>query len=186
MPSYEPDPSSVFSQQQWAEIAQSIGHDEIPHDVKQQICDTLFQYRMTDIKSEDLGRFVEEAQKFRASASKVENFLRVNFEWHNKFEDLLEDIYQLQRFVDRELERRPKPKGGRPPSIARDTLVSNLSVPYERMTGAKPARSEDPDTGQLTGPFPRFLIKIFEFHGVCAAGLKHAIDRLTSGSKNRG
>jgi hypothetical protein len=178
MPSYEPDPSSVFSQQQWAEIAQSIGHDEIPPDVKQQICDALFQYRMTDIKPEELGRFVKEAREFRASASKVENFLTVNFKWHNKFEDLLEDIYQLQLFVDRELERRPKPKGGRPPSNARDTLVYNLSVAYERITGVKPARSENPDTGQLSGPFARFLTKIFEFHKVGLAGLKHAIAKL--------
>jgi hypothetical protein len=185
MPSYEPDPSSVFSQQQWAEIAQSIGHDKIPPDVKQQICDALFQFRMTDIKPEDLGRFVEEARKFRASASKVENFLRVNFKWHNKFEDLLEEIYQLQRFVDRELKGRPKPKGGRPPSIARDTLVSNLSGVYERITGAKPARSENPDTGELSGPFARFITKIFEFHGVSVAGLKHAIARSATSAKNR-
>jgi hypothetical protein len=178
MASYEPDPSAVFSEQKWAEIAQSIGLDEIPPDVKQQICDALFQYRMTSIKPEDLGRFVDEAQKFRASASKVENFLSVNFKWHNKFEDLLEDIYQLQRFIDHELERRPKPKGGRPPSIARDTLVFNLSVVYESITGAKPARSENPDTGQLSGPFARFLTKIFGFHGVSVAGLKHAIAKL--------
>jgi hypothetical protein len=135
MPKYEPDPSAVFSQQQWAEIAQSIGHDEIPHNAKQQICDALFQYRMTSIKPEDLKRFVKDVRNFRNSASRVQSFLRINFKWHNKFEELIADIYELQRFVDREFERRPKPKGGRPPLSARDTLVYNLGLVYVRITG---------------------------------------------------
>jgi len=184
MDSYEPDPSAVFSQEQWAEIAQSIEHDEIPQDIKQLICNALFQYRMTSIKPEDLGRFVKEAQKFRASASRVQNFLRINFKWHNKFEELIQDIYELQRFVDRELERRPKPKGGRPRSSARDALVYNLGLAYERTTDKKPTRIENPITSELTGPFARFLTKIFELHGIRPGGLKHAIAKIGN-AKNR-
>jgi len=104
MPSFDLEPDKFFSQQQWAEIAQTIERDEIPHEAKQIICDVLFEYRMATIKPEKLRRFVEEARQFRAAASRIQNFLK-NFIGHTKIEELIEEIYQVQRFFDKEFKR---------------------------------------------------------------------------------
>ena len=183
MPSYEADPEAVFSQEQWVAIAQSIKRDEIPPKAKQEICDALFEHAIANIKPEELGRFVEEARKFREAAARVENFLK-NLRWHNKIRDLTEDIYQLQRFVDYEFKRRPKPKGGRPLSDARDILVYRLALIYQCITGKKAGRSENPKTGKLTGPFVRFVTTIFQFHRISLAGIKHAITKASRNAKN--
>jgi hypothetical protein len=111
MPSFDLEPDKFFSQQQWAEIAQTIERDQIPREAKQRICDALFEYTMATIKPEKLRRFVEDARQFRATASRIQNFL-TNFRWHTKIEELIEEIYQVQRFLDEEFKRRPNPKGG--------------------------------------------------------------------------
>jgi integrase len=175
---YEPDPAAVFSKQEWTKIAESIGRDEIPRDAQQQICDALFEYTITSLKPETLNRFVEHAREFRVAASHIQSFLR-NFRWLDKFEGFIEEIYKLQRFVDSEYQRRPKPKGGRPRSHARDTLVYRLGVVYEVLTGKKARRREDPITGELTGPPARFITTIFKFQGIPVAGLKHALAKLS-------
>jgi hypothetical protein len=82
-------------------------------------------------------------------------------------------------------ELRDKPKGGRPPEVARDNLVDRLGVVYERLTGRVPGRSENPETGKLTGPFARFLGLIFEYQGISPSGLKHAIAKISRNAKNR-
>ena len=183
MSSYRPDPS-VFSDVQWAEIARSIGLDQISVEAKQQICDALFEYTLAEIRPEQLERFIKEAQKFREAASKVQNFLR-RLSWLKKVEELIEDIYQLERIVASEFERRPKPKGGRPPSAARDSLIDRLISPYERLTGNKAGRSENPETKEMTGPFPRFVTTIFQLHGISLKGLKNAIAKAVANAKNR-
>lgn len=174
MPSFELEPDKFFSQQEWTEIAQTIGHKEIPQKAKQKICDVLFEYRMMIIKPEKLDRFVEEARKFRAAASRVQNFLR-NFAWHESIEELIEEIFQVQKFLDREFKRRSNPKGARPKSVARDTLVYHLGLVYMDLTDKVPSLTVNPNTNELSQRFPDFLRKIFEFQSINPAGLKHAI-----------
>ena len=174
MPSFDLEPDKFFSQQQWAEIAQTIEHDDIPHEAKQGICYALFEYRMATIKPEELGRFVEEARQFRAAASRIQNFLK-NFIGHTKIEELIEEIYQVQCFLDKEFKRRPNPKGGRPKSVARDTLVDHLGLVYMDLTGEVPSLTVNPNTNELSQRFPDFTRKIFEFQRINPGGLKHAI-----------
>jgi hypothetical protein len=181
---YDPDPDAVFSEWQWTQIVQSIGLSEIPNDAKKNICDALFEYTIANLKPDTLNRFVEDAREFRIAAYRVQSFLK-NFRWLNKFEELIEEIYKLQRFVDCEYQCRPKPKGGRPRSDARDTLVCRLGEVYTRLTGKKPSRREDPVTGELTGAFPCFVRTIFKFQGIPFTGLKHAIAKLSHSAKNR-
>jgi hypothetical protein len=176
MRSFDLEPDKFFSQQQWAEIARTIGHKDIPQKEKQRICVVLFEYSMAIIKPEEHGRFVEEARKFRAAASRVQNYLR-NFAWLERIEELIEEIFQVQKFLDREFKRRPNPKGGRSKSDARDILVYRLALVYRDLTGEVPGLTVDPQTGKLTGTFPNFTIKFFEFHGIKLAGLKHAIGK---------
>jgi hypothetical protein len=176
MPSFDLEPDKVFSQQHWAEIAQSIERDDIPHDAKQGICDALFEYTMSIIKPEDLSRFIKEAGQFRAAASRIQNFLR-NFRWHTKLEELIEEIYEAQRFVDHEFKIRPNPKGGRSKSAARDTFVYRLGLVYRELTGNDPGLTVHPNTGKLSGPFPNFTTTIFRFSGIKSRGLKHAITK---------
>jgi hypothetical protein len=176
MPDFDLEPDKFFSQQEWAEIARSIGHEEIPHEAKQRICDALFEYRMAIIKPEKLDRFVKEAGKFRTAASRVQNFLR-NFARHEQIEDLIEQIFQVQKFLDREFIRRPNPKGGHPKSVARDALVRDLGRAYMDLTGEVPGLTVNPTTNELSGPFPDFTRTIFEFQSIDPAGLKHAIGK---------
>jgi hypothetical protein len=174
MPSSDLEPNRFFSQQGWADIARSIGHKEIPPEAKQRICDALFEYRMATIKPEEAGRFVEEFRQFRAAAARVQRFLK-NFVGHEKIEELREEIFQAQRFLDREFKRRPNPKGGRPKSVARDDLVYRLGIVYMDLTNEVPGLTVNPETGELTGAFPDFTTKIFQFQRIKLAGLKHAI-----------
>ena len=174
MSSFDLEPDKVFSQQQWVQIAQSIERDDIPHDAKQRICDALLEYTMSTIKPDELNRFVEEVRKFRAAASRIQNFLR-SFRWHEKIEELIEDIHQLRRFVEDEYKRRPNPKGARPKLAARDSLVDRLYLVHEDLTG------KNLKTGKLTGAF-RFISKIFQFQGIELRGLKRAI---ATAAKNR-
>jgi hypothetical protein len=172
----EPEPEAVFSDEQWAAIAQLIERSEIPLKAKKDICLALFEYTLAIIKPEDLNRFVEEVRQFGVTASRIQNFLR-NFRWIERIQDLIEEIHQTRRFLDREFARRPNPKGARPKSIARDTLVYHLGLVYMELTGEVPGRTVNSVTGKLTGTFPDFTAKIFEFHGIKPAGLKDAIGK---------
>jgi hypothetical protein len=98
---YEPDPDLVFSERQWTQIAQSIGLSEIPPDAKRNVCDALFEYTIASLKPDTLKRFVEHARQFRVAAYHIQSFLR-NFRWLEKFEELIEEIYKLRRFVESE------------------------------------------------------------------------------------
>jgi hypothetical protein len=181
--SYQAGPQQVFTGGQWAAIAKSIDRPEIPPKAKQEICDALFDFAIDNIKPEELGRFIDHARKFRVEASHIQNFIK-DLSWHNKIEKLNEDIYQLQKFVDQALGRRDKPKGGRPRDDARYTLVLRLGIIYESITGKKPGRSENPETGESTGPFVRFVDKIFELQGISRTGLKHVIAEVSRNAKN--
>lgn len=179
-----PDPNAVFTVDQWAEIARSIKRDGIPPKEKQEICDALFDHALSNLKPEELGRFVETVRQFRAAASRIQDFLQ-ELAIHDKIEALIEDIYEVQKFIDAEFSRRPKPKGGRPPSQARDDLVGRLAPIYQRLTGNKPGRSINPATHELTGPFVRFLTTIFRLSRIGTAGLKQAIAKVSRNAKNR-
>ncbi len=183
MPSYKPYLEVVFSQQQWTEIARSIGHDDIPLSAKQEICGALFEYTIDSIKPETRERFVEDARQFRAAASRILKFLR-GIRWHDKIEELIEEIYQLQRFVDNEFDRRPKKKGGRPASVSRDALVDRLKPIYECLTGNKVGQTVDPATGKTSGSFVDFVASIFQLQRISLAGIKHVIPRLNRDPKN--
>jgi hypothetical protein len=176
MPSVDLEPDKVFSQKQWAEIAHSIQRDDIPHDAKQKICDALFEYTMSTIKPEGLSRFVKEARKFRAAASRIQNFFKT-FSWHTRIEKLIDEIYQVQRFLDHEFKSRPNPQGGRSKSAARDTLVYRLALLYRELTRKEAGQTVDPHSGKSSGPFPKFTTTIFRFFGVKSAGLKDAITK---------
>ena len=185
MPNYhQPDPKAVFTKPQWIAIAASIGRRDIPRKEKQEICDALFEYEMASMKPERLKRFVEELSEFRAAASRVQGFIK-DLRWNDRIEDLNEEIYQLQKYVQDVYELRDKPKGGRPTEVARDNLVDRLGVVYERITSRAPGRSENRETGKLTGPFVRFVGPIFEYHGISPGGLKHAIAKTSRNAKNR-
>jgi hypothetical protein len=185
VPNYhQPDPKAVFTKPQWIAIAASIGRRDIPRKEKQEICDALFEYEIASMKPERLKRFAEELSEFRAAASRVQGFIK-DLRWNDRIEDLNEEIYQLQKYVQDAYELRGKPKGGRPTSGARDNLVDRLGVVYERITGRVPGRSENPETGKLTGPFARFLALIFEYQRISLSGLKHAIDKTSRNAKNR-
>lgn len=185
MPNYDqPDPKAVFTEAEWVAIAKSIGRDDIPPKDKQEICDALFEYAIASIKPEKLERFADELSEFRAAASRIQGFLK-DLRWNDKIEDLCEEIWQLQKFVQGVFELRDKPKGGRPTSVARDNLVDRLTVVYVRITGRVPGRSESPETGELTGPLARFLGTIFEYQGISLSGLKHAIAKVSRNAKNR-
>lgn len=53
MPSGEAEPEAVFSPERWAEIAQSIPLDELPWEMKKEICDALFAYELGFISNEE-------------------------------------------------------------------------------------------------------------------------------------
>ena len=71
MPSFDLEPDKFFSQQEWAEIAQSIGLDEIPHGAKQRICDALFEYTTATIKPEALNRLAGLAKRGAAASAGI-------------------------------------------------------------------------------------------------------------------
>jgi len=83
----------------------------------------------------------------------------------------------VQRFLDGEFKRRSHPTGGRPKSVARDDLVYCLGLVYMDLTAEVPGLTVNPLTGELTGPFPDFTTKIFQFQTIKLAGLKHAIGK---------
>jgi hypothetical protein len=185
VPNYhEPDPKAVFTEAQWLAIAKSIDREDIPPEDKQEICDALFEYEIASMKPERLERFAEELSEFRAAASRVQGFIK-DLRWNDRIENLNEEIYQLQKYVEDVYELRDKPKGGRPPSGARYNLVDRLGVVYERLTGRMPGRSENRETGELTGPFARFLGLIFEYRRISLRGLKHVIADASRNAKNR-
>jgi hypothetical protein len=175
-PSFDLKPDRFFSEKQWTEIAQTIERKEIAHEAKQRICDALFEYRIALIKPEELNRFVDECRRFRAAASRIQRFLK-NFIEHERIEELIEEIFQVQRYLDSEFKRRPNPKGARPKSVARDALVCRLGLVYMDLIGKVPGLTVNPDTGELTGLFPDFVTKIFKFQRIKLAGLKHAIGK---------
>jgi hypothetical protein len=185
VPNYhQADPKAVFTKAQWAAIAKSIHRTDIPREDKQEICDALFEYAIASIEPEELERFPAAIREFRAAASRVQGFIK-DLRWNDKIEDLCEEIWQLQKYIQVVFKLREKPKGGRPTLDARDNLVDRLGVVYERNTGRVPGRSENPETGKLTGPFARFLGPIFEYRGISLSGLKHAIAKASRNAKNR-
>jgi hypothetical protein len=129
------------------------------------------------IEPEELARFVEEVGKFRMAASRVQNFLR-NFAGLKRIDDLIEEIFQVRKFLEREFGRRPNPKGGRPKSAARDALVYQLGLVYWGLKNKVPGRTVNPDTSELSGLFPDFTTKIFEFQGIDTIGLRHVIKKV--------
>jgi hypothetical protein len=205
------EPEAVFSEEQWVEIAQSIPVDEIPREMKQAICDALFEYQLAQLNGQNLEdetntaetkrsqkhkrvqhgakyrealkQLVDSAGEFRIAIYRLQRFLREDHQLE-KVEQLADAAYELQRFAERELENRPKPKGGRPRLTAHINLVDRLGVIYERITGKKPARSENAASGRPTGPFVRLLSTIFEFQGIPLTGIKHVISEAARIAKN--
>jgi D5 N terminal like len=53
-------------------------------------------------------------------------------------------------------------------------LIAELAVGHEKYTGNKPGRSVNLATGQLTGPFVRFISAIFHRRGIPVVGIRHA------------
>src|SRR5262249_9162655 len=92
-------------------------------------------------------------------------------------EQLAAEAYKAQRSLS-------KPKGGRPRLTARDNLVDRVGVIYSRITDKKPARSENPETGEPTGPFVRFVCTILKSQRIPLKGKKHVISKAVRNAKN--
>jgi hypothetical protein len=201
MPSDGPDPSAVFPQQQWAEIAKALSLGRIPSDEKQEICDAIFACDLARIENERaadeaeeksarstrrrvdpkakgraaLSNFVKYTRGLRHALYSVQNYLK-NEPLINEAEQLAEQIYKFQESAKRELDK--KSRGGRPAQKAKDDLVIRLGVIYERLTGKKPTRT-------VGGRFWKFAYAIFQAHGITTAGLPNRIEKAVRYAKNQ-
>jgi hypothetical protein len=200
-----PEPEAIFSPDQWTEIAKAISRLEIPAKDQHDICSALMAYHFARVNNERaaeedtrkstrrkvdprakgaeaLKQFIQYARGLRGAINSVEWFL-VKDELIDKAEQLIEDIYQLQQFAEGELKIRSI--GGRPTQASREYLVRCLGRIYERLTGEKPGRSRDPETGNPSGPFVRFISTIFDLQKIPLKGIKHVIARVARDAKNR-
>ena len=160
---------------------------QIAPKMKQEICDALFLYDVACLADHDdevapaedvrkphkkgrkvakdarehtalelLIKCVRDARDVRLNLYRIERDLRP--ESREQAERLAEDAYALQRAARAELEKRIKPKGGRPPMVPRDALAFRLVGIYGRFTGMKPGLSRNPDT-RNPDPNKRHLLK---------------------------
>ena len=184
----EAEPVAFLSRAQWKKIAQSIPLDKLPQEMKQEICDALFLYDVACLADHDdevpsaederkphkkrrkvaqdarehtalelLIKCVRDARDVRLNLYRIERDLRPE-SLVEQAERLAEDAYALQRAARAELEKRIKPKGGRPPMVPRDALAFRLVGIYGRFTGMKPGLSRNPDT-RNPDPNKRHLLK---------------------------
>ena len=221
----EAEPDAFLSCEQWKKIARSIPLSELPQEMKQEICDALFVYDVACLADHDDGvAAAEEARKPHKKRRKVaqdareHSALELPIKCARDARDLRLNLYRierdlkpesivehaekladhadaLQKAVRFELEKRIKPKGGRPPMVPRDGLAFDLVDIYARFSGMKPGLSRNPDTRNADpdkrhllkpgGPCYRFVSTIFEFRGLPLKGLEHVIARAARNAKNR-
>ena len=190
-----PEPKAVFSSEQRAAIAASIGQT-IPAKEQRDICIALMEYyhSLEDVERtaakegtqpskrlkidrkakgrKALEQFIYYARELRAAVNCIQYFLK-KANGLDKAERIVEDIYELQQIAQRELEVHSS--GGGPAQQARENLVRRLGVIYERFTGDKPGRG---------GPFERFVLRIFQFQKIPSKGIKHVIARVAYTAKS--
>ena len=171
------EPETVFSDEQWAAIAQLIGRSEIPLKAKKDICKALFEYTLATIKPEELDRFVEEVRQFRARSIPYSE-LSKKFSWIEKIEELIEEIFQVQQFLDREFKRRPNPKG-RASKVSRARYFGLSSGPRIYGPHWQSAGSNyQPGNGQIDRAlFPTSRRRFLSSTASSPAGLKDAIGK---------
>jgi hypothetical protein len=194
MPSFEAEPDAVFSQHKWAKIAQSIPLDPLPEQMKQQICDAVFDHVLMSNKQREasarraLKNLVELTRQFRCRLSELQPELRRE-SIIDQVEGLIEQAYAVQRTANQELEMQPKSKGGRPRELDRDTLALKLLDIFVQFSGKPVGLSRNPDPEHLDrlkpdGTSYRFLFTIFELSGLPTRGLEHVIARVAQHAKN--
>ena len=96
--------------------------------MKQAISQALFDHTLMSIKHSGaesrraLGKLVNMIQRFRRDLSELQGDLKPE-SIIDQVEDLIEQTYALQKTANKEWQRRPKSKGGRPRLLDRDELV---------------------------------------------------------------
>jgi hypothetical protein len=140
----EVEPDAVFSQEQWADIAKSIGVSDLPIDMKQEISNILFQNFLSNAPRaathrRALKRLAEVTANFRTRLTKIQGQLTKQT-IINEVETLIDRAYAVQKIASRDLKAIPKSKGGAPPKINRDSLVENLLRIYAKHTGMQTKR----------------------------------------------
>jgi len=204
MPRTEPDPKAVFSPEQWTAIAKSISLDKISPKEQREICIALMGYEFNRINAQRafeegtqtstrvrvdprakerkaLEQFVQYARGLRLALNSVEHYLRKS-EWIDRARQLSDEIYEFQRFAEREVKR--ESVGGRPALADREALVGRLAAIYERITGNPCRRSFNPETGRSGGPCVRFISTILEAKNISTRGLRHVIAKIAQTAKN--
>jgi len=205
LPKGEVEPEAVFSQEEREEIARSVHLAQLPPEMAREICDALFAYHvdcLSDSDQEDatarkdtgrkrrraaqevlerhaLEEVVHKARAFRHALHRLQHFLK-HRDQIDEAEELADRAYKVQSYARLRLEF----KGGRPSLTSLDDLVARLVRTYERFTGRRPGRSENPKTGQPSGPLVRFISIIFRINKIPLSGLKHRIAKAALEAKN--
>jgi hypothetical protein len=194
VPNFEAEPDVIFSQGQWAEIAASIPLDPLPPQMKQEICNALFDHNlMSNEQSEAkqrraLKKLVEMIDEFGCSLSELQGDLRPE-NIIDQVEGLMDQARAARKAASRELKGRPKPKGGRPRNVNRDALALLLIDIFARYSGKRVGLSKSPDAQypdrlKPGGPCYRFVSAIFRLSKLPTKGLEHVIARAAQHPKN--
>ena len=102
------EPDAVFSNEQWAEIARTIGLATLPMEMKQAISQALYDRALMSgerrNEKQALNRLVRLLQTLRARLSALQTDLRPE-KIIDQLEALIEEAYALQKAAELELEK---------------------------------------------------------------------------------
>jgi hypothetical protein len=193
-----------FTQEQWAEIAQSIRLDKLPRRMRRAIRDALSDYTLM---SRERAVSQHKALEKLVTTLKLKQFkmlrLRLNRrqgelkseKLTDQIEGLIEEIYAAEKTAQtvlqsahKQLQRQPKSKRGAPRKLDRDDLAVRLAHILTRFTdrpiGVSRTRDrQNPDRFLSSGPQYRFVSKVFKLSGISIKGLRNVIGHAAQVSK---
>ena len=190
---------TVFSDAQWAEIAQTVGRDELSDETKQSICGALFVHVLQPTSLNSPATQRKALSELRDLTKNLPSELNTllprlpGFSSRNivdKVEGLIEEARAVQKAASALLQGRRKSKGGRPRLFDRDELVERLTRVYTQFSGkeiglSRSRTKQNPDRFVPGGPPYRFVCKILKLKGLPTKGVEHVIAKAARHAKNR-